>query len=204
MGIIYLAALIVGIGTLSLQLLSSGKDIDADAGFDVDADADFDADGDFDADADANGHVGHGAGGFLPIFLSLRFWTFAFFAFGMVGTLLHYFRISSSLTTAVAASVMGLGCGALASWIFQRLSRNELSSAAHTSETVGQVAKLLIPPSKHGRGKVRVEIRGQTVDLLATSDDQLDAGELVLVEEIREGMAQVSKAPPEFLPPKTK
>ena len=88
-GVLYLAALIVGAGTLLLQLFGSG---DADAGQDLDHAA-----ADADADADAGGGHAHGVSGFVPIFLSLRFWTFGLLAFGLV---LRFAFIDESLAAA--------------------------------------------------------------------------------------------------------
>jgi membrane protein implicated in regulation of membrane protease activity len=213
-GVIYLGALIVGLGTILLQLFMSGDgDADADAGghdvaIDADADADVGADADADADAgghdgDVHGHGGHDiTGGFLPIFLSLRFWTFGLMAFGIVGTLLSYLGLAAPLLTAVLAAGMGGGSGFFASWSFRALARAGTQSGAQTGDAVGQVGKVLVPCTKHARGKVRVELRGQAIDYLATTDsEELAEGELVLIEEIREGEVRVSRAPAEFLPP---
>jgi membrane protein implicated in regulation of membrane protease activity len=203
-GILYLAALVLGVGTLALQLAFAGKgDVDVDTDFDVDADVDLDADVDADVDADhGHGHA-HADGGFLPIILSLRFWTFAFLGFGMFGTLLHYLQLASPVVTPFLALATGLLSGLMASWTFRALTRSELSSAASSSDAVGQVGKVLVPVSRGGRGKVRIAIKGQTLDLLATTDEeQLAHGELVLVEQVEQGTARVSRAPDEFLPPK--
>ncbi len=198
MGILYLAALIIGFGTIALQLFMSG-DGDADADAHV---GDIDADMDMDADADADhGHVGHGDGGFLPIFLSIRFWTFALLAFGLSGTLLHYLDLTSRAFVPFIALGMGIGSGLLASLTFRALSRSEATSSGSMNEAVGQLARVLVVPGKSSHGKVRVQIKGQTVDLIATTDEEaLEAGQLVLVEDVRESTAHVSRAPDELLP----
>ncbi len=201
-GILYLAALILGGGTLAVQLFM-GHDADA-AGADASVDADFDADADMDVAGgphlDAVHEADSDAAGFAAIFLSLRFWTFGFFAFGMVGTLLHYLHLSSSLVALLAALGMGLGSGFFASWIFQTLKRSAVSSAAEQGDAVGQVGKVLVPCERGGHAKVRLELRGQSVDFIATTDDEaLADGELVLVEQVEDGMLHVSKAPPDFL-----
>ncbi len=204
MGILYLAALIVGLGTISLQLFMSG-DGDGDADADADAHADLDADADADVDhGDAGDHAdAHADGGFLPIFLSLRFWTFGLMAFGLVGTLLHYLRLAGGLVTPITAIAMGLVCGFLASWVFRALTRADTSSSTHTREAIGQVGKVLVSCNKGGRGKVRIELKGQTHDFMVTTDeDELQAGELVLVEDVRDNLLQVARPPAEFLPPK--
>jgi membrane protein implicated in regulation of membrane protease activity len=202
-GIFYLAALIIGLGTIGVQLFMAGDgDSDADVGVDFDADAG----GALDADADAGDH-GHGGahadGGFLPIFLSLRFWTFGLAAFGMVGSLLHYFRLAGGLITPIIAVAVGLTSGFVASWVFRALTRADTSSGSHSRDAVGQVGKVLVPCERGGHGKVRIELRGQIRDYLVTTDEErLAAGDLVLVEDARDEVLQVSRAPVEFLPPK--
>ena len=194
MGSVYLAALIIGLGTMLLQLFMSG---------DGDADADADAGGhDVDVDAHADGHAGHAdiGGGFLPIFLSLRFWTFGLMAFGLVGTLLYYLGLASAVLVPVIAIAMGFGSGLLASWSFRALARAATTSGAQSGDAVGHVGKVLVRCDQGSRGKVRIELRGQSLDYLATTDEQLlEEGDLVLVEEMRDGSVHVSRAPSEFL-----
>jgi len=202
-GILYLAALILGGGTILVQLFM-GHDADAGADADLAVDADFDADADMDLaggpQLDAVHEADTDTAGFAAIFLSLRFYTFALLAFGMVGTLLFYLRLSSSVVTLVAALVMGLASGFVASWVFQSLKRSAVSSAAGEDDAVGQVGKVLVPCERGGHAKVRVELRGQSIDFLATTDDEaLTDGELVLVEQVEGGTLHVSKAPPDFL-----
>ncbi len=205
MGILYLAALIVGLGTIALQLFGAG---DHAATADVDVGGDVDVDADADADADAHAGVVHepavqGDHGIAPIFLSIRFWTFALMAFGLSGTLMHYLDLAHSAIVLGVAVALGLVSGFGASLTFRALAQAEANSGADSDEAVGQVGKVLVPLGKNARGKVRVEIKGQSVDLIATTDDdRIDAGQLVLVEEMRESTAHVSPAPPELVPPK--
>lgn len=212
MGIFYLAALIVGFGTIALQLLMGGAgDGDADAGGDADADTEADLDhGDVDH-GDGEGDHGHADGGFLPIFLSLRFWTFSFLAFGLSGSMLHFLNWASSTTTLIVALSLGLLSGFGVSWVFRALGRAQTTSGGTARDAVGQVGKVLVPCSKGGRGKVRIELRGQTVDFMVTTDEEaLAAGDLVLVEDVDTsggntgGLLQVSRAPAEWLPPRSR
>jgi membrane protein implicated in regulation of membrane protease activity len=191
-GILYLAALIIGLGTIGVQLFMSG-DGDTDS---TDVDADVDSAGGKD--------VPHADAGFIPILLSLRFWTFGLMAFGMVGSLLHFFRLASGAITPFVAIGLGLLSGFFASWVFRALAQADTTSGANSRDAVGQVGKVLVPPHKGGRGKVRIELRGQMQDfLLETEEDALQAGDLVLVEDVRENVLQVARAPKEFLPPKS-
>ena len=203
MGILYLATLIVGLGTILVQLVGAG---DADGDADVDAGADVDADAHADVGADGDGGHGHGHGhgatdaSVLATFLSMRFWTFLLMAFGMVGTLLHYLELASSVVTLVCAVAMGLASGFIASWVFRSLARAATSSGAAEGDTVGRVGKVLLPCRKDARGKIRIEVNGQMIDFLATTDEEeLAAGEDVLVVEMRGEEAHVAQAPPSFL-----
>jgi membrane protein implicated in regulation of membrane protease activity len=193
-GIVYLAALVIGAGTILLQLLISGDDGHADATVEG-ADLDLDADG-------GHAHAATDASGVLPIFLSLRFWTFGLLAFGLAGALLYYLELASAPFTAVLALALGLGSGFFASWVFRALVRADLTSGGTGADAIGQVGRMLLPCGRERRGKVRVELRGQILDFVATTDeDQIPQNALVLIEEIRGETAHVSPAPADFLPP---
>lgn len=139
----------------------------------------------------------------MPIFLSLRFWTFTFLAFGLSGSLIHYLDLANSAVTLGVAIALGLGAGLLASLTFRALAGAEANSGATARDAVGQVGRVMIPLSKGARGKIRIELKGQTVDYVATTDDeQLEEGQMVMIEEMRETTAHVSRAPIELLPPK--
>jgi membrane protein implicated in regulation of membrane protease activity len=188
-GVVFLAALILGAGTLAFQLFSSG-------------------DGEGGADAGhADGHDAHGehdapSSGFLPLVLALRFWSFALLAFGLSGSLFHYLHLLGSWPAFAVALGTGVASGLLASWSVRRLQEAHTSSGAETSDLVGQLGRVLVPLSKAQRGKVRVELKGQTLDFIATTDDEtLEAGASVLVEELRGSSLHVSRAGREFLPP---
>ena len=117
--------------------------------------------------------------------------------------MLHYLDLSSNVVAAAVAITLGMGSGLLASLTFRALSRAEPNSAASTGDAVGQIGRVLVPLGKASRGKIRIELKGQTVDLLATTDDEtLEAGQMVLIEEVRETTAHVTQAPPEVLPQK--
>lgn len=179
MGVIYLAALIVGLGVLVVQFSSAAGDGDA---------------GDGGHDADHPG--GHGP---ALIFLSLRFWTYGALAFGIMGSILHYFELTGSIVTLAASSVLGLCSGTAASLAFRALSASQTSSGAGPDDVVGGVGRVLVALSRDARGKVRVETRGQSLDFLATTDEEsLEAGASVVVVEMRGDVAHVARAPREL------
>jgi membrane protein implicated in regulation of membrane protease activity len=186
MGVLYLAALIVGLGVLGLQFVMGSSGSDAEA-----SDLDH-AEGD---------HHGHLDAGIVAIFLSIRFWTFGLMAFGLVGSALHFLSLASPLVTAILAGLMGLGSGTLANLTFRFLTRTHVSSGAEAADAIGQVGRVLIPIERGKRGKIRIAVRGQTVDLLASTDDErLKDGDLVVVEELRGTTAHVSRASRDFVP----
>ena len=198
-GIIYLAALVLGLGVQALQFVMSGADAGADADTDLGLDGDAELGGDLDHDL-AGHDLGHGAGGFLPILLSIRFWTFGALAFGLSGSLLHFLQLAPTSVTPVVAVATGLTAGFFASWAFKQLARSTTTSGATATEAVGQVGKVLVPLEKGARGKVRIQLRGQTTDYLAFSDDgDFEAGAEVLITDVEEGQVRVARAPAEFL-----
>lgn len=215
MGYAYLFALIVGLGILSIQSVLGSKDADADHDHDLDADgdADFEADADADVDADAdadadhemgaNAHTDHETGwdaGFVALFLSVRFWVFASLGFGMSGSLLTFFTGVGVVPTAITAIVMGLVCGLGAATAFRALKRSSGHVAEHTSESaVGMIARVIVPLPEKGIGKVRIELGGRTVDLMAqTTGLRIERGDHVVIEEVDGEMARVGRAPDEL------
>jgi len=180
---VYLAALIVGAGTIVIQLLFAGHDAGA-----------HDVGG-------AHGHdAAHDAGAW-SIFLSARFWTFALLAFGMVGALVAGFGLAGRLLTLFLAIGSGLCAGLVAGFTFRALRHTQASTTASLEETVGQVGRVLLPCAKGKVGKVRLELKGQSVDVLATTgDEEIAIGRRVVVEDVRGGIAHVTRAPEELGP----
>ena len=230
MGYAYIFALVVGLGVLGVQAILGGKDVDADKDFDFDgdADADFDADfdadldgdadlhadaGDFDADGDfdGDGDVDHvdahtdqelswtGAD-FLALFLSIRFWIFACLGFGLGGTILHFLTSVPDVPTAITASVLGLVSGLIASLTFQMLKRTASPTAEHTMVAIGRLGRVIVPVPEKGIGKIRVQLSGQSVDIIAktTTGLRIETGDIVVIEDLEGEIAEVSKAPKEL------
>jgi len=185
---LYIAALIFGLGTILVQLFGGGH-----------GDADHPGDlHDGPSDGHDGGHADH-AGGILPIVLSLRFWTFAALAFGLSGALLHFFHLAPLAIVPFLALAMGLGSGWFAAWSFRALVKTATQSGASAGDAVGKLGRVLVSCQRGSRGKVRLELRGQSVDFLATTDEEaIEPGASVLVEEVREGEVHVSRAPAEL------
>ncbi len=199
-GTVYLAALIVGLGILLVQVAMGSKD--ADGGGDAGG-KDFgikDFGGEHAAGKDFGGQHGEaGVGGLVSMFASTRFWIFAFFGFGFSGSLLHYVLASgfvATLTTALALGLFGGGGAALAHRAFVKAAAPPL---AHTSSAAGKVGRVLVPIANGELGQVRIELRGATLDLRARTDGgPIERGDTVVVEEVEGEIAVVSRAPREL------
>ncbi|MBK8171442.1 MAG: DUF1449 family protein [Sandaracinaceae bacterium] len=157
----YLFALIVG-GVLlaAAALLGSG---------DHDGDSAIDASHDVDAHGKHIGEIPADVAGLLWIFRSLRFWTFFLAFFGLTGMTLGGLGLVDSKTlVALLSLVMGLGCGFAAAKIIQRLSVADTDSAISTKDYIGKSARVLVAMNAKQTGKIRVQVRGTTIDLLAS------------------------------------
>lgn len=140
--------------------------------------------GTHEADGDVGGHGAEGAGhagsedhapaafGALAMLISLRFWTFFLAFFGLTGMVFTLFDLAPWLITAVAAAVMGAAAGVGASLIVKQLSGRESNSASSSADYVGKTALVLVPIAKGQLGKVRLTLKGSTVDVLAASDEE--------------------------------
>jgi membrane protein implicated in regulation of membrane protease activity len=156
------------------------------------------------ADHDAAGHddPGHdamGFGGLVALFLSTRFWIFASLGFGMTGTLLSFFSETGSTPTLVTAITMGIVSGLSAALTFRALRRTASAHAASTDTAVGQIGRVLVPCEEGEIGQIRIELRGQSVDVRARTDKlRIERGERVIIEMMEGDMATVSRAPDEL------
>ncbi|MBI4950410.1 MAG: hypothetical protein HY908_00105 [Myxococcales bacterium] len=213
----YVFALIVGLGVLLIQAAFGGKDVEggAEADADTDADADADAEGEADAGHDLGHGVGHGgaphggdhevaldAGGLVALFVSTRFWIFTLLGFGLSGTILTLFGTLATLLVLPIAAGAGLASGLGAAYAFRALRRSSGRTTEDVASAVGRVARVVVPAAPGRLGRVRIEIGGQTVDLVARAEGEaLERGEEVVIEEVEGETAQVSRVPPELREP---
>jgi membrane protein implicated in regulation of membrane protease activity len=207
MGLVYLFSLVVGLGVLVVQIAMGGKgDADGADAHGADAGADAHA-GDALATphAGAHGHalakVPPGAGADVIAFLlSLRFWIFAALGFGLSGSLLHLFALAGPVTVFLLATATGLGSGFFAAWALRLAARSGASSTADVTYARGRIGRVLVPCGPNKVGQIRIELKGQSVDLLASTDEgEIARGEHVLIEEVEDGVARVSRRPPELV-----
>jgi membrane protein implicated in regulation of membrane protease activity len=186
MGLAYLFALVVAMGVLLVQIAAGAR-----GGHH----------GDVGGHHGTSGHDAHGVDGepaLWTLLLSLRFWTFAALGFGLSGTLLHFLALASPTVTVVVAGGAGLVSGLFATLAFRSIRRGSTTTEARSSTAVGKLGRIVVACGPGVTGKVRVEIAGSSVDLMATTDDEIAHGEEVLVEDLHDGIARVSRRPTEL------
>jgi len=178
-GSVYLVALALGGGFLAVQFLLSAHDQPGLHGFQ-----------DLSGGATGGSHGDHTGGWFSP-----RFFTFLAFGFGLSGSLLHFLALASPALTLGFAAAAGLGSGFLVSGVFRTLGRREVSSSASLGEAGGHLARVLLPCGPGRPGKIRVTLKGQAVDVIATADGLLEPGTEVIILDVKEDVARVVRAP---------
>ena len=80
-------------------------------------------------------------------------------------------------------------------WAFRKLKQDSVTGDVGMRQIKGSEATVLLSVSGSKPGKVRALVDGQSVDLLARSLDEglLDRGEKVLVVDLKDGTALVTR-----------
>ncbi len=207
---VYLIAGIVGGVLIVLSALGGIGDHDADleldhdVDLDVDGDVDLDLDGDVDLDVDHDlDHevdVAHGGpldgvdpeGIWLP-FLSLRFWTYFAAGFGITGGLLTWLGSLVEPVVGLAAGGTGLVAGLAMAYAMRALKQGEAHGHIGLNDYQGAEGVVRVSIRPGGTGKIRVVVRGEEIDLLATSSEPepLLAGTPVVIIDMLGAQARV-------------
>lgn len=177
---IYIISAIVG-GALILASIFGGHG-DSDAGIDHDVDHDLSA-----------GHEGDAVHSDLWLTsFSLRFYTYGFTFFGLTGLLFEMFNVEK-MTGFWLALAVGIVCGLMASATMYYLSKTSTTSGAEEKDLVGADAKVLVPVKKSLPGKIRCTVKGDTIDVIAISDEETEipTGERVMIVAMENQRARV-------------
>jgi membrane protein implicated in regulation of membrane protease activity len=187
---LYIFTLIVGAALLGASILLGGHDAsgsgDGDAG-QLDAGS---------SGAHTGGSDAGDLGGLLSMFASLRFWVFFLAFFGLTGLVFELLDlVGSSLATLGLASAMGLGVGTLASWAVRRLGGESGGNVPESGDYVGKTARVMVRVQQGAVGKVRVDVKGTSIDLLASGLDgeAFESDEEVLIVEMDGTRARVAR-----------
>ena len=123
--------------------------------------------------------------------------------FGICGLLLGLTDAGNTMTF-VAAAVIGVLAAVLNSSAFAYLRRSESSAAMNDEQLAGSVGRVVMPVSAEHRGRVAVSAGGQQVYLSARAlpsaadGEELEVGAPILVVEVRDGVASVTRLDPEL------
>jgi membrane protein implicated in regulation of membrane protease activity len=166
MWLVYLLAAVLGGGLLLVQVLAGGHGHDT---------------GDVHPDG--------------PGILSTRALIYGLFAFGFVGGSLHVPGLLAPGGALAVALLAGIATAVAVGYALHTLGHPQAAGTGELADALGQRARVIVPVARDARGKVRVQLKGHQVDLLATTDAAgLPAGTEVVVAEIRGEVAHVRAA----------
>ncbi|MBL9104931.1 MAG: NfeD family protein [Myxococcales bacterium] len=192
---VYLFTFALGGLLLLASIFLGDKDGGHDAAHDAEADGPSNP-----ASLAHDGAGDHGAvSGLFTAFLSLRFWMFFLAFFGLTGLVLDGLDIIEDSTVGlVLALVMGLTIGQVTVAVFRRLAHSETSTAAGAHDYIGKSGRVLVAIAGGSLGKLRLTLKGTTVDVLATTDEErpFAPGEEALVIQMNDTTAVVARVSP--------
>jgi len=150
--------------------------------------------------AGAEHHGGDGGhlhdGSAASALFSLRLWTYLLAFGGATGLLLHFFTAASPILAVVLAGSVGVVSSLTARTIIRRMLKSGEGGTIQQHELVGRSAEVLVPAAKGATGTVRLTVKNSTVDLLAVcEDDELAFKEQVIIFEMKDGLALVTRSP---------
>ena len=139
-----------------------------------------------------DGHDGVHSDVYLP-FLSLRFWTYFAACFGITGWLLTAFTSTGPTMVAIIAAATGFIAGFATHVVMRLFKQGEADSGILVEHLVGKEGRVLVGISDGHEGKIRIEVKGELVDILAFTEEdvQLKPGDSALVVAIENGRANV-------------
>lgn len=171
---------------------------DKDGGHEVDSHAEATADGGSQGIDHGVGEAHGSVAGLFTAFLSLRFWMFFLAFFGLTGLVLDGLDLIASSGLALGlALAMGLVTGQVTVAVFRSLAGSETSTAANVGDYVGKSGRVLVRFGAGELGKLRLTLKGTTVDVLATTDEErpFAAGDVGLVIQMNDTTAVVARVP---------
>lgn len=148
-----------------------------------------------------DGWAADGVAGVMFRLLPLSTLAFGAATFGVCGLVLGAVGNGQG-TTLVAAGLAGAAAGAVNSSVFAYLRRSSSTSGMRDDQLAGAMGRVVVPMAAGRRGRVSVGVAGQQVYLSATplagTTPDLEMGDPVLVVEVRNGIATVTRLDPEL------
>jgi membrane protein implicated in regulation of membrane protease activity len=156
------------------------------------------------------GHTGNdGALAAAFQFFSFRNMVYLTTFFGLTGSALTWLG-TGTLVTLLSSIGMGGFAMTVGHKFMRYLKDTESGQSLHEHDLVGHVGVVTLPPTKQRKGKIRVTIGGQTLELLAIVQEdsvreEFRFGEHALILEFEKNIAEIDEADfIEELPPGTR
>ena len=104
--------------------------------------------------------------------------------------------------TFTAALMAAVAAGALNSTVFTYLRRSESTASVSDEQLAGRVGRVVLPVATDRRGRVAISVGGQqlylSAQVLPDATAELEVGAPVLVIDVRQGVASVTRLDPEL------
>jgi membrane protein implicated in regulation of membrane protease activity len=159
--------------------------------------------GDDDGGDDA-GAGDEGVGGLMFRLLPLSTLALGAATFGVCGLLLGAVG-TGPVVTFVAAVLVAVVAGALNTTAFRYLRRSGSAAAVGDDQLAGSIGRVVLPVGGARRGRIAVSVGGQQIYLTAravpdatSTELELEPGAPVLVVEVHDGVASVTRLDPEL------
>ena len=189
---LYIVCAIVGGGLMLLSAFGGLVHADVGGGHDVSIDADHSIDIEHDlsvADVEQNVELSHdfdagfSAGDFWLALVSMRFLTYFVGTLGIFGLALTWFSGLSSIAVGWWSVGSALLIGYGGSLLFRYLRAEGETSGVTTHDYIGALGHAVVTVRGSQPGKVRVCIKGDTLDLIALSEGekQIEKGEEIVI-----------------------
>ena len=125
--------------------------------------------------------------------------------FGICGLILGVVGAATG-TTFLGALLAGAVAGALNSAVFAWLRQSGEAASPDDSQLVGSIGRVVLPVAAERRGRIAIVVAGQQRYLSALAlpgrrgeaGEELDVGDPVLVVEVHDGIAAVTRLAPEL------
>jgi hypothetical protein len=125
--------------------------------------------------------------------------------FGICGLILGVVGAAAG-TTFLGALLAGAVAGGLNSAVFAWLRQSEEAASTDDAQLVGTIGRVVLPVAAERRGRIAVVVGGQQRYLSALAlpgrrgeaGEELDVGAPVLVVEVHDGIAAVTRLAPEL------
>lgn len=119
----------------------------------------------------------------LP-FLTIKFWTFGSCFFGLTGIVLS--KLTPAIPQLAIASIsvlIGSFCGTSMVWVLRNLRHHQADSLIRANDLIGLSGKVSIPFDSQSKGKVQLNVKGSTLNLVAFTDEEkgFKKGDRVLI-----------------------